>query len=219
MTGRERLVAAARGGEVDRVPILLWGSWDERADGCVIASDDLKIAENTASLVIVNSPLTRALRSGIDLNTLLSQDPEQGNSVLDQMVKETESEMEAALSTGADGVAYVIDGAYPGASTPMQYGGYYLERDRALLEQFDSARFNLIFVEGTEEVYLDSVSDLAGDALGWRVSETGFSFEMMRALRSSAFAAFEPSADIRLIGSVAELESVLATTTPQEVSV
>ena len=153
------------------------------------------------------------------MNALLASDPDKGNQLLDQMVNQAEADIESALEAGADGVAYILDGAYPAASTPMQYGGYYLERDRELLDRFQDARFNLIFVEGTEEVYLDSVSDLAAHALGWRVQETGFTYDMMRALRPSAFAAFQPGAAIRLVASIAELEAHLIQATPQEVSV
>lgn len=106
--------------------------------------------------------------------------------------------MSEAISDGVDGIAYCIDGAYPAATTPMQYGGYFLERDRELLEHVKGLKFTLAFVEGTEEVYLDTVSDLPVDAMGWRIKETGYTTEMMSFNRPGPFASFDELGDIRL---------------------
>ncbi len=214
MTGRERIVAAARGGEVDRKPIILWGDWSDLADACVLPIDQTTNSDSVARLALVNSPLSRAMKNGEDLNASLANNPEVGNARLDALVEETRVEMQSALEAGADGIAYYLDGAYPAATTPMQFGGFYLERDRELLETVQDARFNLIFIEGTEEVYLDSVSDLPADALAWRVTESQFSIPMMRELRSGLLAGMHPDADLLLT-----TDSAALTPAPEEISV
>lgn len=218
MTSRERLVAVARGGSIDRAPIILLGEWNDQADACAVSITELKTDSSAACLARVASPFGKAISRGIDLNQLLYDDPERGNAVLDELVSETAAEMATALDRGADGICYHLEGAYPAMATPMQYGGYYLERDRELLEQVRDARFNLVFIEGREEVYLDSVSDLPADALGWHVAETGFSLDQMRELRQGAFASFGDEADIRLATTSAELLDALRRVESAEVS-
>ncbi len=209
MTSRERLTAAARGGETDRKPVILWGHWSNRADACVLPLAQMQVEESTPVLVEVASPFTRSLRAGQDLNSKLYEDPEAGNTDLDELCNETTTEIATALDRGAFGIAYVLDGASPAKSTPMQYGGYYLERDREILSQFESAPFNLLLVEGREEVYLDSVSDLAADAIAWHREGSEFTLEMMRALRPGALAGEEPDSDLELVFTPEALEATL----------
>lgn len=199
MTGIERLVAAARGGEVDRQPVILWGHWDDRADACAVPTEQIPSERQAGALALVRSPLKRALDEGFDLNGALASDPARGNEELDRRVQQAHDEADQALASGADGIAYWIDGAYPAVSTPMQYGGYHLERDRELLETVKEARFNLAWIDGTEEVYLDSVSDLPADALGWRMTATNQSLHDLRPMRQGLLSGDQPDADVLVV--------------------
>ena len=55
--------------------------------------------------------------------------------------------------------------AVPDSTTPMQYGGHFLEIDRRLLSS--DALFNVIFVQGPSEPYAVFVSDLPAQAFAW----------------------------------------------------
>lgn len=215
MTGRE-LLAQIQVGEVGRKPVIAWGFSHPQADAVVL--DSFSPQDDSVVMVRVDSPLTKQSTRDLNLNALLHGDPEAGNQVLDDLVLETLEEGKQALNDGADGIAYVIDGAYPGGSTPMQFGGYYLERDREILDQLSNASFNLVFIEGGEETYLDSVSDLAANAIGWRIAESGFTKDMMRELRCGPIASDHPSADIQLAFSEQALEEFLRSQATAEVS-
>lgn len=99
----------------------------------------------------VLNPYGRALSDGVDLNSLLKSDPIAGGTALDALCEETRAE----LSNGP--TVYRLVGASPEHCTPMQYGGYYLERDRELLASAPGPVE--VVVEG-EAPYMDFVSDL-----------------------------------------------------------
>lgn len=215
MTSRE-LLAQIQIGDVPRKPVFAWGFSHPQADAVIL--DTFSVQGDSVVMVRVDSPLTKQAKRNLNLNHLLHSDPEAGNKVLDELVNETLEEGKNALASGADGIAYVIDGAYPGGSTPMQFGGYYLERDREILEQLSNATFNLVFIEGGEDTYLDSVSDLAANAIGWRIAESGFSREMMRELRCGPVAGDDASADIHIAFLEKALEEYFRSQTTAEVS-
>lgn len=195
MTGRERVVAAARGGEVDCRPVIaLDGSLP--ADARVIDLSELESArgQDDAILVCVPSPLARALASGEDIYARLNQDPVSGERVLEELSVQVRADAAEALNGGADGICYRLVGATPAHSTPMQYGGHFLELDRALLEEVAEARFNLLLVEGDEEPYLDFVSDLSAHAFGWSAA-SGVSVRYMQSMRPGALAVHAGLAD------------------------
>ena len=174
---------------------ISWGAWDEQADACVTTT---RGNGSSLWLVPISSPLTLSIKKGLDLSASLDGNPQQGNELLDQMVNDVAQGVNMAAANGADGIFYVLDGAYPEQSTPMQYGGYFLERDRELLELAKDLKFNLVFVEGTDEVYLDTVSDLPAHAFGWRMKETGFPPEMMKPNRPGPYASFDELGDIQI---------------------
>lgn len=208
MTGRERLVAAGRGGELDRKPLIL-RTQDAQADGWV-STDGAPSEGDQACLKLVNSPFARSLAQGLDLNDLMQGDPASGEQALSSFAADTRKEMLDALEAGFDGIYYRLDGAYPDAATPMEYGGHYLEVDRALLSEVADARFNLIWVEGDSEPYLDFVSDLPGHALGWSVKKTGVSVESLREMRSGAIAGDVAESDIHIFDTFAEAQAALS---------
>jgi hypothetical protein len=78
----------------------------------------------------------------------------------------------AAMAEGHDAVAYVVDCACPGVLTPMQYGGHYLELDRAVLEPLVQMSTVVLWARG-HEPYLDVLAGLPHTILAWSRAETG----------------------------------------------
>lgn len=197
MTSRERLLAATRGGETDRLAVLAWPLADDASDA-VVGS----LAEEKISLTEVLNPFGRARRAGLNLNEALYDDPEAGDALLSRFVEETRGALAEARDEGADGVLYVLEGAHPIHCSPMQYGGHYLERDRELLEAVSDAGLNVVFVVGDEGVYIDFVSDLPAHVFAWDSASSGVSVAEVRKMRSGALATNAEGADIALITGV-----------------
>ncbi len=193
MTSRERILAAARGGETDRKPVVNWPAWQPDSDVRFEAG-----AEDQVFLQEVDNPFGLAMRKGLDLNVLLKEDPHNGNQKLNDLCEETRRNIGQAFEKGADGILYRLYGARAKHCTPMQYGGFYLERDRELLEEISDALFNLIFVVGEEDVYLDFVSDLPGHAFAWDIASSKVPVSEVRAMRPGALACDDLEADIVL---------------------
>ena len=78
----------------------------------------------------------------------------------------------------------------------MQYGGYYLERDRELLQEIEAARLNVLCVVGDEEVFIDFVSDLPAQVFAWDSRATSVSSAYVRELRKGAQASADPGSEI-----------------------
>lgn len=193
MTARDRILAALQGGNPDRKPVI-------GEDLLVVPLDRLAAARSGKPEIIilglVHAPLTRSRFCGQDLSALLESDPASGNDALDGHVMAAQIQINDAIHAGADGICYLIDGAYPAASTPMQYGGFFLERDRALLESASRAHVNMVLVAGSEEPYIDFVSDLPAALFAWD-ARCGWSPDQVRELRTGACAADHPEADFK----------------------
>lgn len=205
MTSRERLIAVGQGEEVDQKPVIIWpGESDQFADALVVPAwmvpqiQEVPLSDGRLLLAEVVNPFGKARIRGIDLNEMIRIDPEIGGVELDEIVEETQHEMYEALSRGVDGILYRLHGARSKFCTPMEYGGHYLERDRELLEGISDARFNLLFIVGNEDVYLDFVSDLPAHAFGWDIQATGITVNQVRDLRSGPLAANDEQADVWL---------------------
>lgn len=112
------------------------------------------------TLHTVLNPFGRALDEGLNLNELLGEDPVSGSAHLDRLCRLTAADCAAAQS----GIRYRLIGADPAFCTPMQYGGFYLERDREILEGAKQRGYLEIDVDG-DEPYLDFIVDLPCDAL------------------------------------------------------
>ncbi|MDL1928341.1 hypothetical protein FCG40_05045 [Fimbriimonadia bacterium ATM] len=206
MNSRERLLAAARGGDVDRAPWLVWprlGDLAEVNDAAIRAGADAVVVrelqhvaemaarcglDGPAVLYECHSPFGAASSKGIDLNQAIFASPVEGSALLDTIAQNCEREAQEALELGADGVFYVLEGATPGLCTPMQYGGFFLERDRQLLDAVADARFNLMFVAGGEGTYLDFVHDLPASALAWDEPASGIGHEQVRKMHEGTIA-------------------------------
>ncbi len=207
MTGRERITAAARGGEVDRRPtVSAFGATPGDAIAVALAEVSATIEKHPDSAVVcaVLSPLGRAIKNGLHIVQELHADIDKGTSLLNVLAEETRIEMHSALEHGADGVFYVLDGAYPSFTTPMEYGGHFLELDRHLLTEVIDARFNVLFVCGEKDPYIDFVCDLPAHAFAWD-PRSGVTVGYVRSMRLGALAATGDEADILLaINSNAE---------------
>lgn len=216
MTQRERLIAAARGGGTDQRCVVLFPS-TERSDAQIVPPDEVgaALAEESGQAVLaeVLSPLGRALGEGCSLSEAIKSDPAAGQDALDAYVAETRKEIHTAMEAGADGVFYRLQGAVPAISTPMQYGGFYLEHDRELLAEVADARLNILSVEGGPEPYLDFVADLPAHVLAWDSHASGIGADAVRAMRKGALAACDARAEIlfadrwELLAPFAELET------------
>jgi hypothetical protein len=168
---------------------------DGESDVAIVPATD----GGSGVLVEVVNPFGRALLKGIDLNQELRNDPETGNNLLSELVQETRRDIASVLEAGASGILYRLHGASPAHCSPMQYGGFYLERDRELLGEAVERGFTLLFIVGDEETYLDFVSDLPAHAIAWDVRRTGYSLNAMREMRTGAIAADDDSAEIELM--------------------
>lgn len=206
MNSRERLLAAARGGDVDRAPWLVWPRKVDSAEvndrairagaDAVVVRELESVAEMAARsgvdgpavLYECHSPFGAASSKGIDLNQAIFASPVEGSALLDSIAGECEREAQESLELGADGVFFVLEGATPGLCTPMQYGGFFLERDRQLLESISDARFNLMFVAGGEGTYLDFVHDLPASALAWDEAASQIRPEQVRKMHEGTIA-------------------------------
>lgn len=208
MTSRERLIAVSRGEPTDRKPVVCWPVSCPESD---VTTD--AVALNQIRLSPVVNPFGQAIRRRVDVWDTLAEDPARGAKQLDSLVDRTRREAQGALEHGADGILYLLYGARGLHSTPMEYGGHYLERDREILGEFGSATFNMVFVVGEDDAYLDFVSDLPAHAFGWDASATGVGVAELRPMRPGALATNAPDADIELrfgVGGVcAHLESNL----------
>jgi hypothetical protein len=206
MNSRERLIAVASGTTADRKPLICWPIACPESDAAVLECADLA-ALSTAEparllakikLVPVLNPFGRALKDEIPLSEKLADDPDRGELMLIGLIDDTRARIQRAFDRGADGILYLLYGARAVHTTPMEYGGHYLERDRELLSEIQSAAFNIVFVVGEDDAYLDFVSDLPAHAFAWDSQSTGTSVAQMRAMRAGALATNSPDADIEL---------------------
>lgn len=196
MTPRERLMVASRGGEADRKPIISWDGSDSEADAIVVAPNLVK-ANIGERVVLAEVPSPFSIY-GTSLNALLREDPESGSAKLDAAVEITRQLMEQAMSDGADGIFYCLYGATADNSTPMEYGGFYLERDRELLESVSEATLNVLFLVGKEDLYYDFVSDLPANVIAWDFDLSGITSKQIRFGRPGAQASSDPASEIIL---------------------
>lgn len=180
MTDREKMRALAEGKASEGKPVLAWPLTDE------------------SNLAQIPNPFGLAIQNGLDLNEQLARDPEAGSAVIDSLCQEVADLIDEALLEGADGIFYCLHGACAKWCTPMQYGGFFLERDRELLQRAGSAKLNVLFVVGDDEVYFDFVSDLPAAVFGWDSRTTGVSDAEIRAMWPGLTLSADPESSIEL---------------------
>jgi hypothetical protein len=224
MTSRELLIAASRGGEVPRKPVLCWPTVvDAVTDALVIdgsrgtggppvvstpvpgvVTSETELASGAyrdpekVALGMVPGVFETARAISPNLNEILSSDPASGEAILDEAMNQVRGRIGSALDAGMDGIFYHLSGATPQAASPMQYGGHYLERDRDILAGVADATLNVLFVSGGPGVYLDFVSDLPAHIFGWDIEGSRVSVAEVRAMRAGALLAASPEADVIL---------------------
>jgi hypothetical protein len=160
-------------------------------------------------LHLVANPFLRALSQGIDLNEENRNDPKAGEGLTARLKAEVQSEIESALSEGADGIFYLLEGARGAYSTPMEYGGYHLETDRNLLESIHDANLNAVYVLGHEDLYIDFVSDLPAHLFAWDAESSTFNDEYVRTLRKGALASNDPNSEVFFDTNPVQLEQLI----------
>lgn len=148
----------------------------------------------------VANPFARAIEAGFDLNSEMDLNPARGAELLADLTAQTQDDLAAKLKAGASGIVYRLVGACPEHCTPMQFGGLYLEGERAILS--DVTVPTLVFIEGAE-VYFEFVSDLPATYMGWDVTQNALSLEEARTYRQGAFALASDDAELRIIGEAA----------------
>ncbi len=107
-------------------------------------------------MTTILGPFARLQERGLDIYALNDQDPAAASAEIEAVCAEILDELRM---TPGD-ILYVLRGAEPEFSTPMQYGGLFLEQDRALLQSV-GGRNVVLRVEGGDEVYMDFLEDLA----------------------------------------------------------
>ena len=184
MTGRERLVAASRGGGIDRTPVLAWPDPSPDADAVVLPDAD-GVGEDAvrAVLVEVANPYGQALDRGEDPAT----------AVVEELVEAARGAMRDALDAGADGVWFRLHGA--------RGEGYarFHDHDRRLLDEVADARLNVLFAVAPFDPGL--LRDLPAHVFAW--SGVLPSAATVRAARAGAQASADPDSEIRLVASAA----------------
>lgn len=203
MTGRERLLAVAQGRAADRKPLMILDD-DPRSDARVLRAPGTPDPERLTLVEVIN-PYGQAQAAGLNLNELIYTDPEAGNQKLDGLVEAVRQDIGRALESGADGIFYRLKGAEPSQTTPMQYGGHYLERDRELLSEIGDHP-NVVFIDAGDGAYMDFVSDLPGAFFAWDIDRSDVSVVRMRSLRPGALMAEDPTADVLMADRFAKLE-------------
>lgn len=199
MTTKEGLLAAMMGESVSPKPELR-----------------LPFEECGLRVLILSNPYGLALREGFDLTANLRADPEHGAKVLDAYAQSVRSQLQAGVANGAELIVYQLFGAEPTACTPMEYGGYYLEKDRELLTECRAFAATLLFVCSAEGAYFDFLSDLPAHAFGWDANASGVPVSAVRAIRPGPLVSNDPEADVLLVsnrgvaGMIASLEGEVA---------
>lgn len=211
MTAFDRVAEMLAGTSVDPKVAMVWSaSPGHQAD--IVTSilvelpHALKTHPEQLVLLEVLSPFGVAQRRDIDLNSILAEDPELGQEKLEAIKEEVAGNILKGLDAGAHGVLYRLDGAYPRANTPMQYGGYYLELDRELLALAEGCTFNCVNVEGEGEIYFDFVSDLPTHAFSWSTVHNHISLDGARKMTPTRLALGLEDADIHLARNFDEIE-------------
>lgn len=196
MTLRESIIQVIRGGHADATLQLSLST-----PGFNVVQPN-RVIEHLSSdgitLGLIPNPYLLARLNGEDLNESLRQDPEKGEHLAASFENECQKLIQTTLENGADGIFYLLDGARGACSTPMEYGGYHLERDRAILESVSAATINVVFVVGNDDLYIDFVSDLPAQLFAWDSLASTFTPDYVRSLRVGALVTNHPDADVQL---------------------
>ena len=186
-------MAVVNGQPVDRKPVIAWpGSDDSDVHVGIPGPNDERLC-----LIEVPNPCGQAFLAQSNLSGMIRESLMDGSAALEDATRQVHHAIEKSRDLGADGIIYELFGADPAYSTPMEYGGHFLEVDRDILDSYEK-RFRMIFLVGGEGAFVDFVSDLPGEIFAWDVNGTGISVAEMRKMRKGILAAADPEADIFL---------------------
>lgn len=195
LTSSERLTNALNRQETDRAPEI---SHRAESDLIIVGVNDQVATDSRNSVVAILNPFGRVLADGrvSELLELCHSHPEAGAEILAGYVESVRSQMKAVQAEGHFGVLYVLVGAEPHLTSPMEYGGLFLEWDRELLSEANGNQFVALYVQGGTETYFDFVSDLEADLFIWNKDLSQVSVDAMKQMRFGALACDDPTADV-----------------------
>jgi hypothetical protein len=169
----------------------------EQADGVCLPPDRMSAAGDQARFAIVRGVFEQSLTRGADIPELLRADLTAGEELLSRMIDEALAELEVAVAGEPDGILYQLAGASSEWTTPLAYGGHFLEAERSVLERAKRRGWPLVIhVIGHRDLYLDLLADLPCAALAWSSRASRLSVRELRQYFSCAFVADSPEADI-----------------------
>lgn len=215
MTARDRVKACLAGSPTDLPPSVVWSaSPGHQADVIVTDWESVKRACETHPdqlvLGLIQSPLSLAMFRSLDLVEELAADPEKGEATLSAITQECKDRIDSVKEQGGHGILYFLNGAHPEVTSPMQYGGYFLEVDRELLGLVQDCELNILFIAGRdEEVYLDVVGDLPVAVVGWDNAAITIPIELAKQSIHRKIALDHPQADFLLASHYDEIERLL----------
>jgi hypothetical protein len=208
-------LAAIQGGAVNRKPVIGWPKNKQDVDIAVYPAGLLAerpYQNGPLALAFVPNLYRQFQMMGEDIMAMLRAKPAEAADLI-EIAQTTNLELcKNAITNGAIGVFYEVHGATASQCTPMQYGGLFLEGDRAFLDELSHSECNVVYINGTEP-YLDFVSDLPAQVFAWDREGSNIPVSEVRKLRPGALAASDPEADFLLStdGPITEnLERLLA---------
>lgn len=141
----------------------------------------------------VRNPYGEARARGWDVLAELESNPQVAGTKLDQLCAEIADRVRSDASSG---VLYRLEGAHAEACTPMQYGGFFLDRDAELIAGFGKP--TVVWVDAPGEAYVDFLATLPSELFAWDVQRSGVSVATMRTMRPTGLCADDPAADVQM---------------------
>jgi hypothetical protein len=197
MNSREKVFAVLEGKAIEEKPVFIWPQEEMYSDFAVMPATNgiTHVGRSRVVLAEIESPFSRSTKRGMQLVQVLRTDPQHGETLLNSLISETKAEIETAIERNADGIFYWLRGAEPSFTTPMEYGGHFLEADREILQSANAALI-VLFVDGGAGTYLDFVSDLPASIFAWDCEQTGVDVNAVRRMRNGVLATNSAAADI-----------------------
>lgn len=193
MNAKERLDQVLAGEQIeDKLTVSLG---EGPAD--IVVGHRIDDQNSCLNLQLIPGALAVTLEKNPEAFRLLEESPEEGESLILSALEDVQSRIEDCFSTGFDGFCYVVKGAYPEVSSPMQYGGHFLEVDRALLTGAEGLGYRMVLVEGDNEPYIDFVSDLPCELFAWDI-RSGIDPSNVREMRVGGLVANHHDSDLDL---------------------
>jgi uroporphyrinogen decarboxylase len=248
MTSWERVYAAVRGEEIDRLPVCFWHHFTPEGSGVNLANDTKKFFVDDFDLDIIKlmpdipypfprksirdiedwrllepidglraqfsiewsravsltrtgigyekpivmtvfSPLCEAMRFAADQETFfahLKESPVVVHEALHTIAMNLQLHIAQALSVGADGVFFALQGCTKELMTEGQYREFGRPYDLIALEGARGGWLNVLHIHGERDLHFDLVLDYPVDVLSWSDRMAGPSLREARGMTSKA---------------------------------